>query len=404
MKIKTDLLPELFESVYKQLTERGYSRKTHTQYRGTYNRLISYLDRRSIDYFTNEVGANFLHKHYGKKSKFANQSHYVNLKLRIKRLFEVYDNGCLSVRRYTKPKKELKHLKQNLEIYKNMQQRRMLSPRTIDSKVSQIKKFFFYLESTGINNILDVNAGIVYRYLNLKDKKTFAVATKEFVLYILRDFFKSFADNGLCNKSLSSLFPQISTHSESPVPSCFSPHEVKNILSSVDRNCIIGKRDYAVILLASFLGIRIGDILNMKLNDIKWGTEMIEFTQIKTKKFLQLPMPKELKLALLDYLKNARPKIQSDYLFVKMLTPHIPYASSNSLWYMLKKYLGDIDVNGRKRGMHSLRFSAAGNMLSEGVNIVTICNILGHSYSDTTNHYLKIDINQLRKASLEVIK
>ena len=179
---------------------------------------------------------------------------------------------------------------------------------------------------------------------------------------------------------------------------------MRTILLSVDRSTISGKRDYAVLLLATFLGIRAGDIRDMKINNIKWGSGIIEFTQSKTKKFLQLPMPNEVKFALLDYLKNARPKVESDYLFIKLRAPYQVYASGNSFSYIVKKYLGEIDLNERKQGLHSLRFSAAGNMLSQGVNIVTICNVLGHSYSDTTNHYLKIDIDQLRKAALEVIE
>jgi len=218
------------------------------------------------------------------------------------------------------------------------------------------------------------------------------------------DFLKSFSKTGLCNESLGNLFPQISTRAESPIPSWFTPQEMRTILLSVDRSTRVGKRDYAILLLATFLGIRAGDIRDMKISYIKWGTGIIEFTQSKTKKFLQLPMPNEVKLALLDYLKNARPEVQSDHLFIRFRTPHHEYASGNSFNYIVKKYLGEINLNERKQGLHTLRFSAAGNMLSQGVSIVTICNVLGHSYSDTTNHYLKIDIGQLKKASLEVIE
>jgi len=395
MNIKTFLLPGLFESVLQLLTEHKYSKRRLAHYRCTYNQLKKYLDKRGIDIFTEEVGMDFINHHYGEENKL-----YVDLKLCITRLVEVHENRFLSVRRYVEPKKELKYLKQSFEIYKNLQHERILARRTIETKCYQTKEFFLFLEDLGIHTVSDITVEAVYDYLN--EKKAFAVSTKETMLYTLRDFFRSFVDMGLCKESLARLFPQISTHAESPVPSCFTPQEMRTILASVDRSDVIGKRDYAMLLLACLLGIRTGDIRAMKLCHIKWGNGTIEFTQSKTGRYLQLPMPQELKLALLDYLKNARPKSQLDCLFVKMVAPYGTYSSHSTFGYILRKYLNDIDLNGRKHGMHSLRFSAAGNMLSEGVGITTICNILGHSYSDTTKDYLKIDIMQLRKAALEV--
>ena len=402
MNIKTELLPELFESVYHLLAQHNYSSKTQADYHYTYNQQKIYLNRHGIDFFTQEIGMEFINRHYGKKASGEKPRDFADKKLHIRRLVEAYENEFLSVRRYVNSKKDLKHMKESLDIYKNFQQERMLAPKTIEAKCSQIKSFFWFLECKGIKDVSHITVEIVYSYLN--EKKSYAVSTKETLLYTLRDFFKSFIGIGLCKETLGGLFPQISTHSESPVPSCFTPQEISKILMSVDRGHAIGKRDYVLLLLASFLGIRAGDIRDMKLSHIKWGTGMIEFTQSKTGRYLQLPIPHELKLALLDYLKYARPETQSDFLFVKMKAPYKPYASHNTLGYVLGKYLGDIDLNGRKKGMHSLRFSAAGNMLLEGVSITTICNILGHSYSDTTNHYLKIDICQLRKAALEVIE
>ena len=402
MRLKTKLLPELFESVYKLLAEHGYSQKTQTNYRCTYNQLMIHLERCGTDIFTEEAGMDFINQHYGEKTKYSRSDHHANLKRRIKCLVEVHEGKFLSVRRYTEPKKELKHLNHSLDIYKNILQQRNLVPATINAKCCSIERFFIYLEESSIQEISSVTVQHVYDYLN--ETKYFAVSTKEMLLYTLRDFFISLSGIGLCDKSLGALFPQISTHAESAIPSSFTPKEVRTILLSVDRSTAIGKRDYAVLLLASFLGIRASDIRDMKISYIKWAAGAIEFTQSKTGRHIELPMPHELRLALLDYLKNARPKVQSDNLFVRMNAPHSTFTSKNVFRYILKKYLVEIDLNGRKHGLHSLRFSAAGNMLSEGVNITTICNVLGHVYSDTTNHYLKIDVDQLRKAALEVVE
>jgi len=403
MKIKTESLPEVFETVYKLLEEKNYAVKTLNDHRHTYNQLKAYLDKRAIAYYTEEIGIGFINQHYGKKAKptrKSNRSGKAQYRLYIKRLSEAYKNASLNVRRENDPAKELDHLSESLDIYRKMQQERPLCAKTIENKCFKVKNFFLYLEHNGVHDVSCITTKTVYKYLD--DKKAVAVSTKEGLLYVLRDLFKSFYEIGLCKEPLAALFPQISTHSESPVPSHFTPAEIKKILCSVDRRSATGKRDYVILLLSSLLGIRTGDIRVMKFGNIKWDTDTVEFTQSKTKKHLQLPMPYELKLALLDYLKNARPKNRSDNLFVKMKAPYEPYGPSTTFGHILQKYLGGIDVNGRKKGLHSLRFSAAGNMLAEGVNMISICNILGHSCCGTTNQYLKIDISQLRKAALEV--
>lgn len=400
MIIATDILPELSNSILQYLAKSNYSIDTQRDYRGTYNQLLLYLMENKLLTFDIEVGKAFIRDHYGSERLSFSKCYYVNLIRRLKILTELHETGKISTKRYITKNSELSTFQQIYNFYRGIQQNRGLSSKTVENKCCKMRDFLLFLEKRGFNSFSKVMAKDVYAFLNLKQNCT--ISTKEGVLYTLRDAFQIFTENGLCDHSLKELFPQISTHSESPVPSNFTAQELRVILSSVDRTTPMGKRDYAVLLLASLLGIRAGDIRDMKLAYIKWGSGMIEFTQSKTGRFLQLPIPLEVKLALLDYLKNGRPFSNSQYLFIKHAAPYGPLGSHNSFGYTLLKYLGGIELNGRKHGMHSLRFSAAGNMLSNGTPITTICNVLGHCYSDTTNHYLKIDLGQLKKAALEV--
>jgi integrase len=178
---------------------------------------------------------------------------------------------------------------------------------------------------------------------------------------------------------------------------------LSRILHEVDRDSKIGKRDYTILLLAMLLGMRAGDIRTIELSNIQWSKNCIEYVQAKTGRFLQLPLPKELQLALLDYLKNARPETDSNRIFVGMRAPYLEYLDS-AFYGIYNKYLkrANIDIAGRKHGIHTLRFSAANNMLSNDIPMTVISNVLGHSYLDTTRRYIKIDIRQLRKVALEV--
>lgn len=400
MKINTCTLSDLAYSILQYLAEKKYSNQTQEQYRGTYNQLLNYLVKKSIDVFDIQDCMLFINHHYSAGKPAVCRSHYTNLVRRISILFEFNKHRKIITKRFIPHKAKLTSLQETYEYYCKIQEQRGLAIKTMESKCSGTKKFLLFLESKSVKNISEMTVEDIYAFIDTK--KDYAVSTKEYILYTLRDALKIFADNGLCDLSIRKLFPQISTHSESPIPSSFTPEELRKILSSVDRSSSIGKRDYAVLLLASFLGIRAGDIREMKLCYVKWHSDVIEFTQSKTGRFLQLPIPLEVKLALLDYLKNGRPTSDSEFIFIKHSAPYGAFASHNSLGYILKKYLEDIEINGRKKGLHSLRFSAAGNMLSNGTPITTICNVLGHCYLDTTNNYLKFDLCQLKKAALEV--
>ena len=76
------------------------------------------------------------------------------------------------------------------------------------------------------------------------------------------------------------------------------------MLSVIDRNSPIGKRDYAMILLACVLGLRIGDIKNLRFQNFNWEDKKLSLIQHKTHKPLTLPIPDAVGWAVIDYIKK----------------------------------------------------------------------------------------------------
>lgn len=109
---------------------------------------------------------------------------------------------------------------------------------------------------------------------------------------------------------------------------------------AVDRSTPQGKKDYAVIILAVDLGLRVSDIIKLQLDEIKWDRSMIELFQQKTGEFLQLYMTDNVKWALLDYMMNGRLK-DSKYsnMFLRSKAPYMPYAGAASLYDRVNKYI-----------------------------------------------------------------
>jgi len=86
----------------------------------------------------------------------------------------------------------------------------------------------------------------------------------------------------------------------------WSPENVVKLLDAIDRGNPAGKRDYAIILLVTRLGIRTIDIKHLMLNNLKGQDNRIELIQSKTAAVLNLPLLPDVGWAILDYLKNGR--------------------------------------------------------------------------------------------------
>ncbi len=78
-----------------------------------------------------------------------------------------------------------------------------------------------------------------------------------------------------------------------------------HMLESIDRGNPTGKRDYAILLLVTRLGIRAGDITSLKLSDLNWQSKTIEIRQNKTKNTVTYPILNDIGWALIEYLKNS---------------------------------------------------------------------------------------------------
>jgi integrase len=196
--------------------------------------------------------------------------------------------------------------------------------------------------------------------------------------------------------------PNISKNAK--IPSAWSVDELKALIAAIDRNNPIGKRDYAMITLACVLGIRIGDIKNLRFGNFDWNEKKIAFIQHKTHKPLTLPLPDSVGWAVIDYIKNGRPKYHEiDIVFLKHMPPFDAFSDNDHLGQRIKHYMRRAGINRyreRRSGFHSLRHSVGSLLLEMETPLPVITNILGHSDPDVTAVYLKTDLEKLAECIL----
>src|SRR5699024_4416086 len=237
-----------------------------------------------------------------------------------------------------------------------------LTDRTIQGKQITIIRFLQFLKTNKITEISKVQTKNVLSYI--ESLTNYATSTKETILYTLKDFFNFLSSNNYNANRLAQLFPIIRSNKLEKLSSYYTAEEIQSVLSSVDRNTEIGRRDYLILILAVQLGMRAGDIRKLKLDDIKWHLEKIEFIQEKTKNTSHLPLSENIKYALIDYLKNSRPLSNDPHIFIRHRTPYGRFEKGNVFWSVVNKYLvlAEIETNGRKHDLHSMRHSLASNL------------------------------------------
>jgi integrase len=209
---------------------------------------------------------------------------------------------------------------------------------------------------------------------------------------------------GILPKDLSAALPKIQVPRDAAIPSVWDQELVVRLLGAVDRSSAKGKRDYVILLLACRLGLRVGDIRTLKLDQLHWGDSTIEVTQSKTGVPLTLPLTGEVGEALIDYLKSGRPATAHREVFLKVQPPFDPFTANSNLHHIISYWRRLAGIKFRtpqKRGMQSLRHTLATRLLQKGTPFPTIAEILGHTSLESTRIYAKADVEALRSVALD---
>ncbi len=396
---------ELTQRLEKELYRLHYTEATIMQYRRIWRRIATFFEHEGVDHFTEEAGMHFLDEQFNfyelEKAGKLTQS-LINVFRIVRMLGDFQQHGSI-LRRYYKQKELLQtnQFKQLLQGYQKYCQQKEYAKVTQNHYRKIGEKFLSFLESQGIRQSTDIIARHTSDYINTL--MGYSYKTVELQLCGLRSFLRYLYDNGLHPEELSQSIPAIKARKQNRIPSVWTQENVTKLLEAIDRGNPAGKRDYAIILMVTRLGLRTIDIKHLKLSDLKWRDNRIELIQSKTASPLNLPLLPDVGWAIIDYLKNGRPKVDSPYVFLRHLAPLVPFSDEDRLHQIVVKYmrLAKIPISPhKKKGMHSLRHTLASRLLAENTPLPIISDILGHVSTDSTAVYLKVDVNRLRECAL----
>ena len=403
--MKSSPLQDLIARLENELYRLHYTEGTVKYYRRMWGRIVTFFENEGIDHFTEEVGMRFLDKRYNffELEEAGDLTQSIINAFRVVRMLGDFQLHGSILRRYYK-QNDLLHnneFKEILHHYVTHCQQKEYSKVTQNHYRKISEKFLSFLESQETVSYSDITAKHVSGYINTL--LGYSYKTVELHLCALRSFLRYLHINDLHPKDLAETIPAIKARKQNRIPSIWTPEHIAKLIDVIDRGNPAGKRDYAMILLVSRLGLRTMDIKHLKLDNLKWPDNRIELIQSKTSSVLSLPLLADVGWALIDYLKNGRPKVDCPYVFLRHLAPLEPFSDEDRLHQIVAKYmrLAKIPISPqKKRGMHSLRHTLASRLLEENTPLSVISDILGHVSSDSTAVYLKVNLEMLRECAL----
>ncbi|KJR44271.1 Mobile element protein [Desulfosporosinus sp. I2] len=285
-----------------------------------------------------------------------------------------------------------------LSDYLGLLKREGWKKSTIAMQKSSNLRFGQYLQHTNINGFDKVTSEVL-RAFNQQDvhstpegKAAYNCRIRGFIIYL--------NEQGLIsNPFLYKALPAISAPS-TRIVRVLSDEEINDIWS-VDINQLSPKalRDYAIVCIGLGMGFRASDIASIRFQDINWKQRSISLVQQKTGKAISLPMLVRIGNILFRYLRDARPKSNSAYVFIKHETPY-DKLDRGVCRRALIRILPERETS--NKGFHVVRKTFATNLLRGNTKVELISDSLGHSTDSTVLKYLSLDEERMRLCPLSL--
>ncbi len=281
-----------------------------------------------------------------------------------------------------------------------LQLERGMSPNTVVAYLYDVGLLFKFLEEQDKNKSInqiefeDLKAFIVFI-----DKLELGPYTQSRIISGVKAFFKYLILEKVISRDPSELI-------ESPklgrkLPDVLTIEEVEKIINSVDLSLDEGERNKAILETLYGCGIRVSELINLKISDLYFKEGIIMVTGKGNKQRL-VPVGKEAEKQIVTYLTHVRPNINiskkyTDTLFVNRRGKGL---TRQMIFYIVKNHVEKAGIR-KNISPHSFRHSYATHLVQNGADLRVVQELLGHVSITTTEIYTHLNREDLRKALLE---
>jgi site-specific recombinase XerD len=212
----------------------------------------------------------------------------------------------------------------------------------------------------------------------------------------LRAFLRYLAVEGRCRTGLDNVVPTYANWRLADMPRYLTAEQVNRLIAACDGEALTRRRDRAIILLLARLGLRAGDVAQLRLVDVEWETGSLRVCG-KSRYEVRLPLPQEVGDAIAGYLECRPWTGPDDHVFLRTIAPCRPFRNGGGISSVVKRLMQRAGIVAPVKGSHVLRHTAATEMLRHGVPLEKIGLVLRHRGIDTTAYYAKADVALLKQ-------
>ncbi len=402
MEEKQKTLETLTCEVLRYLQKLSYSGSRINQYRSAWQRVAAFMKENNLQYYTATVGEAFIYHLIGTRTYEDLDRWEKDIIQCANVLTEFLETGAVKFKRCQKFRDLHGAVGQTMRSYIEYRKSYGISRGTVEEYKHRFQHFLSYLEDTDIHDVRLITQQVLMNYSNQLGFCTPYVRHRN--LSVLKGYFEYLYDQGFTETDCSQMVPKDKYVRQPKLPSTYTKEEVEALIASIDRSSPKGKRDYAMILITARLGLRATDVCCLTFENILWEHSLIVLKQQKTGEVIELPLLQEIGEAIIDYLKYGRSKSELPYIFLQVNCPYdrLYRSTLHSIVCFYLRRAGIKYEREKKHGPHALRHSLAGILLEKKTPVPIISEVLGHRSTESTRHYLRIDMNSLRECALEV--
>ncbi|MFH1766659.1 MAG: site-specific integrase [Patescibacteria group bacterium] len=396
MKQNKQIVRDLIDDCILYFEQQSYSQDRIDRYKSMWEKgIVWFMAENSILYYDASVGDEYIRTHIAGRLITPGQRDFIRS---VYVLSEFMKTGTVSKRRCRTAERKLSGriglLMEQFLLHLEVLRR---SKITINDHRLYLFRFLVFIEGKQVQSVEEIMEDHIIIFISTSTNNNICVVSS--LRYFLRYLFEIQA----LSHDLSEVLRHYKWNKKEKLPSVYSAEEVSGIESFIQRGDATGKRNYAMMLLATRLGLRASDIAHLSFSNINWEGSTIILSQYKTSKKIELPLLVDVGEAIIDYLKYGRKKSDSQRIFLYTRAPFTEMTNA-AVAGTLGQIIGSsgVDTTRRKHGAHAMRHSLASRFLENKESMPVISEALGHQNTTTTMSYLRIDIESLRQCALDV--
>jgi integrase/recombinase XerD len=282
-------------------------------------------------------------------------------------------------------------------FFEHLRAERGLSPTTVASYSFQLLRFEHYVVARRLSAdalspaILDEFLAERRVHLCARSLGTTCAALRTFLRYLFRE--------GTVRRDLSAMVDGPRTYHLSEIPRAISAADVSQTIAAIERRSIVGRRDYAMLMLLVVYGLRAREVAALTLDDVDWRARVLHVRGRKAGHVGTYPLTSEVGEAVLDYLRHGRPETPDRRIFFRIAAPRAAITHT-VVSVRAKTYLRKAGITVSRPGSHTLWHSCAQRLVDADFSLKVIGDFLGHRHPTSTRIYSKVAIEALREVAL----